>query len=301
MNGYGSLTVNGVNGTQNGLSSRAASFSSIEAPPIITNGDSNLPSIDGTMSPNSRSTTGKSGRVIEKLMAENDRLKRDLKVETTAKEEERRAREAIRSSRDLLQSVNDNLVHQTNVDKTSMARKDRKIEELKADRDNERNARIKAEQNLKSHVSETDNSMKEMQDKLAAALAERDHAVTQYAALQDGWKRLDDSYRSSLDKLKRRFDALQTERERDKQLLRRLEVTTEQQRQEVEKLRQARKAIVKRYEDELDNVDKEVSDIRRKAERHSEDAENVLQGANKTLGEVRHMLNVKKHLRPNVD
>src|SRR5690606_22843540 len=175
----------------------------------------------------SRSTTGKSGRVIEKLQAENDRLKRELKVEITAKEEARRASEPIKSQRDVLQSTNNNLVHQTNIDKTSLVRKERKIEELKAERDAERAARVKAEANMREHADETERSVREMREKLEAALLERDRANHAYEVLQGSWKRLDEGYRTSVEGLRRKVEALETARERVRGVLGRLEVRSE--------------------------------------------------------------------------
>lgn len=260
--------------------------------------DNALHSIENGLNAHGKPSGGKSGRVIERLMAENDRLRRELKVETTAKEEERKAREAIRSSRDLLQSVNDNLVHQTMVDKASLARKDRKIDELRGEKDHEKAKRISVEENLMAHVKDVDQRMAGLQKELTSAKSERDQANNQYEQLKSSWKRLDDTYRSSVDKLRRQMEALNTERERDRQLLQRLEVTVEQQRQEVDKLRHAKNGMSKRYDEELEAVGNEVAKMRNVLIRHDHEMDRVFEGANKTLGDIRHILNVKRDLRP---
>ncbi|RPA79243.1 hypothetical protein BJ508DRAFT_416029 [Ascobolus immersus RN42] len=279
------------------LSASAATSPSLN-PDRSSSPDLALHGIENGLNAHGKPSGGKSGRVIERLMAENDRLRRELKVETTAKEEERKAREAIRSSRDLLQSVNDNLVHQTMVDKASLARKDRKIEELRGEKDQEKAKRTAVEENLMAHVQEVDQQMAAMQKDLQSARTERDQANNQYETLKSSWKRLDDTYRSQFDKLRRQMEALNTERERDRQLLQRLEITVEQQRQEVDKLRQAKKGMAKKYDDDLDSVSNEMERMRNMLIRHEHEMDNIVEGATKTLGDIRHILAVKRDLRP---
>lgn len=245
----------------------------------------------------SRITTGKSGRVIEKLMAENDRLKRDLKTQTTAREEERKEKEAIRSSRDSLQSTNENLIHQTNVDKTSLARKDRKIEELKAEKERETARRMEADTSLNELVRQSDVKVQELMTTLSHETAERKKAVNQYEVLQHSWKHLDEGYRTRVDRLRAELEALQAERERDHQLLKRLEVTIEQQRQEVDKLRVAKNRIADRYEKTMTDAERGITEIREKAEATERDTEETLADAKETLGKLRHVMAVQRDLR----
>lgn len=245
----------------------------------------------------SRITTGKSGRVIEKLMAENDRLKRDLKTQTTAREEERKEKEAIRSSRDSLQSTNENLIHQTNVDKASLARKDRKIEELKAEKDRESARRMEADSSLHELVRQSDVKVQELMTTLSHETSERKKAGNQYEVLLQSWKHLDEGYRTRVDRLRAELDALQAERERDHQLLKRLEVTIEQQRQEVDKLRVAKNRIAEKYEKTMTDAESGISEIREKAEATEKDTDETLADAKETLGRLRHVMAVQRDLR----
>ncbi|KAL7270749.1 mother-specific HO expression [Rhizina undulata] len=245
----------------------------------------------------SRVTAGKSGRVIEKLMAENDRLRRELKVETTAREEERKAKEAIRSARDTLQSTNENLILQTNIDKSSLAKKDRKIEELKAEREAEKNRRLEMDMTLKSLTSRSDEEMQQLKNTLSLEAADKKRAVNQYEVLQQSWKHLDENYRTRVHKLQGQLDALQTERDKDTELLKRLEVTIEQQRQEVDKMRMAKMKLTERYEAMLNEASSDMEQMKSLAASTEKLATQTLEDAKATLGELRHLVGVKKSIR----
>lgn len=243
-----------------------------------------------------RSTTGKSGRVIERLMAENDRLRRELKVETTARAEEKKAREAILQSRDSLQSTNDILVHQTNIDKRSLEKKDRKIEELKNERDTERSMRTVAERDLRQIQAEGDAEMQTIRQELVMATTLREKAITQYEALASGWKQLDQSYRTKVEEMRRKLDDMLAERARDQALLKRLEVTAEQQRQEVEKMRAAKSKVTQRFEEVMEHSEAGIKDLRARAEKIDSEASVILAESHQALDEMRYVMNIKRNV-----
>ncbi|KAF8467720.1 hypothetical protein BDZ91DRAFT_762531 [Kalaharituber pfeilii] len=243
-----------------------------------------------------RSTTGKSGRVIERLMAENDRLRRELKVETTARAEERKAREAILQSRDSLQSTNAILVHQTNIDKRSLEKKDRKIEELKNERDTERALRAIAERDLRQVQSEGDAELQRLRQELVMASTLREKAVSQYEALAAGWKRLDETYRTKVEEMRRKLDDMINERAKDQALLKRLDITVEQQRQEVEKMRAAKAKVTQRFEECMELAEAGLKDIRARSEKVEAEADRTLAEAGQALDEMRYVMNIKRNV-----
>jgi len=269
-----------------------SSNSNIYLDPYDASASSNL----GT-SP-TRMTTGKSGRVIEKLMAENDRLRRELKVETTAREEERKAKEAIRQARDSLQSTNQNLILQNNIDKSSLARKDRKIDELKADRTFERERRLELDFRAKIQLKEGDAQVQQLKNTLSREKEERKLAVNQYDTVREGFRRLDDSYRQRVERLRCQLGAVQAERERDHQFLLRLEVTVEQQRQELEKLRLAKNRISEKCEEVLDEAQVEMRRIQKMAQSQEQILRKAVEDAQTTVKSLRHLIGVERAFRP---
>lgn len=245
----------------------------------------------------SRTTSGKSGRVIEKLMAENDRLRRELKVETTAREEERKAKEAIRQARDSLQSTNDNLILQNNIDKSSLQRKERKLEELRADLDFEKEQRLELNERARIQGKELDTQVQELKNALSRAREEQKLAVNQYDTCREGFRRLDDKYRQRVERIKAQVDAVQLERQKDHAFLQRLEVTIEQQQQELEKLRLAKNGILEKCERVLDHAERDMGHIRKLAGTQEQVLEKTVEEAKEALHALRHLIGIEKAFR----
>ncbi|EPS42940.1 hypothetical protein H072_3068 [Dactylellina haptotyla CBS 200.50] len=248
-------------------------------------------------------SAGKSGRVIEKLMAENDRLRRELKSETAKREEEQRRAEAARSSRDSLQSINENLVHQTNIDKTAISRKDRKIEELRSEREDNLKKRQDAESNLRKYVSEQDVRVADLSKDLSAEVSEKERYARQYEVLSQSWKHLEDKYQTGLNRLKKRIEEIAAEEKKNKTTVAKLEVTIEQQRKELEKMGAARKKIEQAYNERIAHTEKELKKVKILSDGETGEVAEKLKEAMDAATQLRYLLNVQKAIRgiPNDD
>lgn len=237
-------------------------------------------------------TAGKSGRVIEKLMAENDRLRRELKVETTARDEERKAKEALRQQRDNLQSTNDNLILQSNIDRGVLARKERKIEELKTQKDQEAALRQTAEGGLRIAQREADEAVHDLKAQLSNEAMERKRAENQYEVLKESLKKIEQNYKTKVDKLRNEIEEYMRLRENDAEVLRRLEVTREQQQQELGKMRVAKTKITQQCTETLKATEEQLSEIRTIAKEKEEEMTKTVEEARETFHKMRHIIGV---------
>ncbi|KAI9677900.1 MAG: hypothetical protein M1829_002397 [Trizodia sp. TS-e1964] len=244
-----------------------------------------------------RATTGKSGRVIERLMAENDRLRRELKLETLRREEEQKRGETTRSRIDSLQQQNDNLVHQANMDKATLLRRERKAEELKADLEAEVEKRKLVEDQLKSIMSETEQAIGCLRREVIEERDRAKKASSQYDVISSSWRQLDDGYRRRMERLKVDLAQLRTERQEDQCKLVRLEVTMEQQQQETSKMRVAKDAIEREFLAYKRESENGTRDMRERAERNEQANEKALQETKKVLGEMRYIISVGQNVK----
>ncbi|KAI9890367.1 MAG: hypothetical protein M1814_004153 [Vezdaea aestivalis] len=244
-----------------------------------------------------RAQTGKSGRVIERLMAENDRLRRELKVEVHKREEEQKKQEMARGKMEALQTANDNLIQGREVDRLALARRDRKLEDVKTDLDHERARRLEAENQLRIVQRETEESMQQMRRTLSEETERAKRASSQYEVLSTSWKHLDEGYRRKTERLKTDLRKVEVERQTDQTRLERLDVTIEQQRHELDKMRTAKEGVSKEFRSYKEESEASTRGIRERAERNERANEEALEETLRVLGEMRHVINVKKYVR----
>ncbi|KAI9824257.1 MAG: hypothetical protein M1832_002064 [Thelocarpon impressellum] len=244
-----------------------------------------------------RATTGKSGRVIERLQAENDRLKRELKLESLRREEEQRKGEMARSKMESLQATNDNLVQMREADLTSQARRDRKMEEMRADLEAERTRRQDADGQLRALMRQGEAMERELRSQARDEAERARRATSQYEVLSSSWKQLDEGYRRKTERLKRVLTRLGEETLEERAKLERLEITVEQQRQEVEKMRAAKDAVASQFEAFRTLADESTRSMRETAAANDAASDKALEETLKVLGEMRHVINLKKYVR----
>lgn len=244
-----------------------------------------------------RATTGKSGRVIERLMADVDRLQREKHLANVKLEEETKRSESARSILDNLQISNQHLESSHEVDKLALGKRDRKIEELRADLQVERSRREKAEADMKDTRLERDETVQDYQRQI---LDERDKAkrsTTQYEILSKSWKNLEDKYERQTRKLKEDVKELKQQMISDRGKLMRLGVIMEQLKQEGDKTRKAKDKVLHEFEAFREQQEQGIHEMRSRAERNDAASDEALRQLDTVLGEMRYVVNVKKDVR----
>jgi len=133
---------------------------------------------------------GNHGKAIDRLTADNDRLRRELRAEKAAREE---ADERLRSSKaiiDSLRSREDNLNQNSSSNQFLLERRDRKIAELKEQHTAEITRRQSAEQRARDATALLDSTLAEAKKSVAQA---QEHAAREQAnasTYKDGFTRL---------------------------------------------------------------------------------------------------------------
>jgi len=259
--------------------------------PASANGDPAWSSAIG------RATTGKSGRVIERLMGDNDRLQREKNLATVKLDEEAKRSESARSALQTLRVSNENLISMHEMDKTVLAKRERKLEELRLDHEAERSRREKIEKEIKETRVERDQAVEKLMRELAEEREQCKRATTQYEVLSKSWKGLEENYGRQTSKLKADLNTLRDEVMEDKSKLAQLEVIAEQLRQEGEKTKKANEKLF--HDFEVYKIEKEdsIREMRERAERNDIANELALQEMNTVLGEMKYVVNVHRDVR----
>ena len=140
--------------------------------------------------PTARSTS--SSKIIERLTAENDRLRRELRAERAAKEE---AEVNLRTSKNLissLQSQTSNLEHVHGSDQLLAERKDRRIAQLKESLETEASRRTVAEEKSREMGEKLGETTATAHKEVSEAQAVAKRADAAYETLKESYHQVQD-------------------------------------------------------------------------------------------------------------
>ena len=241
-----------------------------------------------------RATTGKSGRVIEKLMGDNDRLQREKTLATVKLEEEVKRGESARSALESLQISNAHLVSIHETDKTFLSKKDRRIEELRADLEAERSRREKAERETRESRREREEVVDNLRREAAEDRQQAQRANTQYEVLSKSWRSLEERYEKQTFNLKADVKSLQNEIESDRRKLAKLEVIMEQLAQEGDKSRKTKEKLSSDVQAYKLEQEAGVRSIRQRAEMNNTAHDRTLEKLESLLGQMRFVVNIHR-------
>lgn len=204
--------------------------------------------------------TGKSGRVIHNLQEEIARLTRDCGVYRSRAEETQRSNETLKIQYSNAQERLRNLeqVNETNLN--SIARKDRKIEELRAEMQSERARRQEAEK-----VANITNNT--MQEQLKAHHREQAHTQevakhyeTQYEVLASTTQRDKTEFTNKIKAVWEELQSMQAAQKGQSVQTERLEVLADQKNREIAALKESNEKLLATHAEYKKIKDNELRD-----------------------------------------
>lgn len=240
-------------------------------------------------------TGGKSGRVIEKLMADNDRLKRDLREQATKAEELQRNMDNYKPRIDALQAENDNLNHSQSVDSALLARRDRMIAELKNELNSEKERRKALEAMGQRLTSERDEAIEEKRRELQTALEKMKHAETHAQILETGHKQLSDRYQARVQSFRTEVDVLEKERDEDRARLAKLDVVSQQMRQELERTKKLQAEMVDQWERLQQAQQQHVQELEEETQAENEKTRKLSAQMDEVVNQMKWVMGVKQN------
>ncbi|KAF2859157.1 hypothetical protein K470DRAFT_259172 [Piedraia hortae CBS 480.64] len=182
-------------------------------------------------------TGGKSGRIIERLMSDNDKLNRQLKaaeLKVLAYQDELAL---FKPRMDALKHENENMLHASSVDSSLLARRERKIEELKSDLKFQTERAEKAESSARRSRAELDELRKKQSRENQALVDEAKHAVTHSEILETSYRQLKTELATRKEVWENDLKALKAEQRDNKTRFARLDLVHEQMRLENERMK----------------------------------------------------------------
>ncbi|EEH17607.2 hypothetical protein PABG_00170 [Paracoccidioides brasiliensis Pb03] len=241
--------------------------------------------------------TGKSGRVIHNLQEDIARLTRECSLHRSRAEEAQRVNEALRLQ---LLNVTDRLrnseqAHEAHL--ISIARKDRKIEELKAELQGEKERRLKAEDDARR----TNQLAALERDEHHRAFAEANEiaaqARNQYDTLSRVRAKEQLELRTRLDAARRELRELcGREVERQQQLMR-FDVIIEQKNREIEAERERMERFGRLFAQYKEASDQAVGELVERSKLNNAVIDDVVEQVREVAGRMRWVIKVKEEVR----
>jgi hypothetical protein len=240
---------------------------------------------------------GKTGRVINKLVSDNEALRRDIKLERLRAEESKQAARLLEDKIDKLVSEYESRLLEATVTKTLLARKERQVESLQSTVELERKRAVDA--------GERERLWKDQMETLRTDSKRKVDDATNYAALVDGrynaisshWRDQGDEFKRSMAKMKTEMATLLDERRRDDDRIGTLRDLCDQQDGNIRDLRQQRDDIAAQFEKYKAEQEDALRNIKTLADAREEEQARMIQESKEVLDKLRWALNVKDKIK----
>lgn len=236
---------------------------------------------------------GKTGRVINRLVSDNEALKRDIKIEQLKAEESRQTARLLEDKLERTISDYESRLLEANVTKTLLARKERQVESLQATVELERSRAVAA--------GDRERVWKEALDEVKAKAKREVEEANNYAMLMEGrynaisshWKDQGTEVKQLIAKMSGEIAKLVQERRRDDEKIITLNSICDQQDQNIRKITGEKEAIERQHEAYKAEQERALKDIKTNGKRREEEQEAMLEDCRETLNKLKWALNVK--------
>lgn len=240
---------------------------------------------------------GKTGRVINKLVSDNEALKRDIKIERLKSDEAKQAAKLIEDKMDRTISDYESRLLEANVTKTLLARKERQVETL--------TATVQLEKAKTKDAQEKERSWRDEMEKARTEATHQVEEATNYAQLMEGrynsisshWRDQGNHVKGALSIMKNDVDILVDERKKDDEKIQTLRELCDQQDNNIKQLRQEKEDISRMFEEYKKAQEDGLKDIKTDARRREEEQERLLKESREALAKLKWALNVKENVK----
>ncbi|TDZ53510.1 hypothetical protein CTRI78_v006920 [Colletotrichum trifolii] len=287
-----------ANGNTNGASD--AKTKAREATPPVD--DENAVAVPEAQHPGWDSTIGKAGlgktgRVINKLVSDNEALKRDIQIERLKAEEAKQAAKLVEDKMERMISDYESRLLEANVTKTLLSRKERQVETL--------NATVELEKKRTADAQERERSWRDEMEKMRQSTTKQVEDANTHAAMMEGrynaisshWKDQGDEVKRAHLKLRAEIAGLVEERRRDDDRITALRDLCDQQDGNIKELRRQKDDIENKFSDYKTQQEEALKDIKTNAAAREAEQEKLLEETRSTLARLKWALNVKENVK----
>ncbi|KAK8114610.1 hypothetical protein PG999_006679 [Apiospora kogelbergensis] len=243
-----------------------------------------------------KAALGKTGRVINKLVSDNEALRRELKVEKMKAEEAKQTAKLMEDKIDRTVSEYESRLLEANVTKTLLARKERQVESLQAAVEHEKQRTIDALDRERVWKEELERGRRDANVQVEEAKAHATLMEGRYNAIASHWKDQGDEVKRTALSLHEEIAALVLERRNDDDKINTLRDLCDQQDGNIRELREQKDSIDTQFQDYKREQENLLGNIKQAAREREEEQKRTIEETKRVLGELRWALNVKKNV-----
>lgn len=240
---------------------------------------------------------GKTGRVINKLVSDNEALKRDIKIERLRADEAKQAARLLEDKMDRMSSDYEGRLLEANVTKTLLARKERQVESLQA--------AVELERQKANSALERERTWKDEMEKVRADAKRKVEEASNFAALMEGrynaisshWRDQGEEVMKAMGSMKSEVDGLIEERRQDDEKISTLREVCDQQDGNIRELTRQKEEIAAKFAAYKAEQEEALRTIKALARRREEEQERVLGESREVLDKLRWALRVKENVK----
>jgi chromosome segregation ATPase len=237
---------------------------------------------------------GKTGRVINRLVSDNEALKRDIQIERLRAEESRQAARLVEDKMERLVSEFEGRLVEANVTKTLLARKERQVESLQA--------AVAVERRRALDAQERERVWKEEMDKLRSDTKMQLDEAGMHVALVEGryntisfhWRQQGDEVQQAIGAMGQQVAELGDERRLDDERISTLRELCDQQDGNIRELTRQRDAMAEQFESYRREQEQALQAIKATASDREAEQETILAEAREMLDKLKWALSVKE-------
>ncbi|ORY62220.1 uncharacterized protein BCR38DRAFT_303749, partial [Pseudomassariella vexata] len=248
---------------------------------------------DGTVG---KAALGKTGRVINKLVTENEALKRDIKIERMKSEESKQAAKLMEDKMERMVSDYESRLLEANVTKTLLSRKERQVEHLQATVELEKKRTAEALERERTWREEMEKSRRDAGEQVEEAKTHAALMEGRYNAIASHWQDQGNEVKRATASVRAKIASLVAERQSDDAKINTLRELCDQQESNIRDLKRQKDDIGQQFENYKREQEDALRYIKTKADERETLQERTLAESQKVLGELKWALNVNKNV-----
>lgn len=230
---------------------------------------------------------------MNKLISENETLKRNLQIEKLTSEESRREAKLLQDKMERMVADYESRLLEANVTKTLLARKERQVEGLQAAVELEKKRTTDAQGKEQTWRDEMEKMRDDSTQKVENAMAQAALMEGRYNAIASHWKDQGEEVKRATTKMGKEISHLVEERKKDDEKITTLRDLCDQQDGNIKALLQQKEAITQQFVDYKKEQEDSLRDIKTSASEREKDHQQMLNEAKETLDKLKWALNVK--------